>query len=89
MFRCGFEKKKGKKLVLKQLKLNILTFIKTVLFSCQMEKKFAEHLRKAWNQWQIKKHPIIVNSSNSKDVAIRTREDYLCMSETVSTHWSN
>ena len=78
--------------VLRQLTLNILTFIKTVLFTCLLVKKFPEHLRKAWNQWQITKHPIIVNSNNPKDVAIRTREDYqedmkfLCMSETVATH---
>ena len=78
--------------VLRQQKPNVLSFINTVFFDVLWEKKFPEHLRKAWNQWQVTKSPIVVKSSDPNSVAIRTREDYqedmkfLCMSETVSTH---
>ena len=63
----------------------------TVLYPALVGNDFAEHLRKAWSQWQITKYPIeVVGGEN--DVAIRTREDFqedikfLCTSETVSTH---
>ena len=86
--------REGKKTrqVLRQLKMNIIKFIQEVLQNCLLENKFPEHLRKAWNQWQITKYPLTVTSNDPNDVAIRTREDYqedikfLCMSETVSTH---
>ena len=85
--------REGKKTrqVLRLQKTNILSFINTVLFKALWKKKFPEHLRKAWNQWQIKR-PIVIKSIDPNSVAIRTREDYqedikfLCMSETVSTH---
>ena len=86
--------REGKKTqqALRQQKTNILSFINTVLFKALWEKIFHEHLRKAWNQCQITKRPIVIKSIDPNSVAIRTREDYqedikfLCMSETVSTH---
>ena len=80
-----------RKQILRQEKCSIVTFLDTVLYPALVGNDFAEHLRKAWSQWQITKYPIeVVGGEN--DVAIRTREDFqedikfLCTSETVSTH---
>ena len=69
-----------------------MDFLENILHSALVKNNFPEHLRKAWCQWQITKHPINVISNSENDVAIRTREDFqedikfLCASETASTH---
>ena len=82
-----------KKQSLKKESYKVLEFLENILFEHRKGKRpFAEHLRKAWNQWQIKKFPIKVIGPNTFDVAIRTLENFqedlkfLCTSETVSTH---
>ena len=90
----GNDKKGNKKfkVVLRQMKCNIITFIKDVFFRSLSTENFADHLRKSWIQWQITKKPLAVVGDGENDVVIRTREDYqedikfLCTSETVSTH---
>ena len=86
----GLDRKK--KQILKQDKINIIDFM-TMLNKFLIEIPFPEHLRKAWNQWNITKSPLILTEGCSDtDVIVRTREDYqedvkfLCTSETVSTH---
>ena len=81
---------KNNKQILQKNKCSVILFINDILLaSIWSTRKFPEHLRKAWNQWQITKYPIVVSSMFTKDVAIRTREDYqedlkfLCTSETV------
>ena len=90
--------KDGKKShqILQQEKCGVVAFVQEVLVEALLKRKFtktsfAEHLRKAWNQWQITKSAIVFDG-NEDEVAIRTREDFqedlkfLCTSETVSTH---
>ena len=86
-----YEGKKRMQILRKKV-CKIKEFLDTVLWSALVKDNFPEHLRKAWCQWQITKHPLIVSSLRSSDVAVRLREDYqedikfLCVSETVSTH---
>lgn len=95
------ENEDGKsKQILRQEKCCLSSFLETVFRPALIELKnkkakkynaFPEHLRKAWAQWQLTKHPLRV-SGDSETVAVRTREDFqedikfLCTSETVSTH---
>ena len=81
-----------KKQILKQESLALDDFVKKILFESLVEESFPEHLRKAWNQWEITKKPLRVIPAQPTDVGIHTHEDYqqdvkfLCSSETVSTH---
>ena len=76
------------KQILKKLTCMMDAFVEEVLRDALVD--FPEYLRKAWCQWQVTNHSMIVTDVES--VAVRTREDFqedikfLCVSETVSTH---